>query len=274
MTIHSYQLLSGAEPVLHRLATEARFARSGQFYSQLGPIISTIEEKYPEWLVGGEGVRAHEVTFVSIADGTEVSLSDLGYRVVLTGRNDRRGYEVDDVISYSRNCEFIDDFYRSRVDPSEFLRFGFRHWWYFYFENEDLAHEWIRRTGLFNAGPLEREFEGHPIKSSYVGVFAGEKRDVRISLSVVEFAPELEREEQINSIKTHTLSEKQQAALIRQQKMAASRIRRGKTFAAAIDFDSYQEFPSKELDVGAFVRDESRELITKIRAASTEAESS
>ncbi|MBI2481360.1 MAG: hypothetical protein HYV60_22795, partial [Planctomycetia bacterium] len=213
MSIHAYQLLNGVEPVLHRLAAEARYSRSARFYSELGPIISAIEQRHPEWLVGGEGVRAHEVNFVSIADGTEISISDIGYRVVLTGRNDRRGYQNEDVLSYSRNCEFVDDLYRTRVAPDEFIRFGFRHWWYFYFEQEDIAQDWLRTIGLFNAAPLEQEFGGRPNKSSYVGVFSGDERDVRISLSVVEFAPELEREEQINTVKTHNLSERQRIAL-------------------------------------------------------------
>lgn len=94
---------------MHRIAAEIRFARSGEFYGCVGELYDAVTKEKPEWLIAPEGIKISEVSFISIADGTEAYFSDTALRLVMAARADRHPYTNEVVLAFSRTCGFALD---------------------------------------------------------------------------------------------------------------------------------------------------------------------
>ncbi len=267
MTFTSTTSLGGVSPSLHRLAAEVRFARNSKFYGKVGEIYEAITIEKPDWLIAPEGLKISEVSFISTADGTEAFFSDSALRLTLVANADRKSYGPDDVLAFSRTCGFAMDLYASKAKPVEYLRMGYREWWFFFFDGEQQANDWLHSLDICDDSEGLANAFGRPLKSSIVRVYQDGESELRVSFSTMELPMEIEREDQLNQVQPRSLSLHQREALRKQQQRQASRVRKSKGFAVAIDLDSSQEFPSDPCDLARFILERNRTTFHKLSSA-------
>ena len=267
MTVRGFTLIAGKELQLRRVVLEARFSRSGAFYSRFGKMLDVLAETRPNWFFNSDMKSGLGGNFVCVASGLDASIGDNRIVASLASKPDLSPYDESEIHEFASECDFLVDLYVSNSRPAERTRIGFRQFYESDFDSTEQANQWVHSLGLFKiASALPKAFSSKVTELNFHLVLEHDSHCTRLAVETAKREVILDRNESAATIRSHTLSEKQRETLLAAEKKSAWVRRRRSTFAT-VDIDSFIESPSDEILTGEFIKTHFRSAITNFMDA-------
>jgi hypothetical protein len=252
--------IKGKDGILHKLVYEVRYNNGFLYLDRCGLTAKRIMSTFPEWIVKSQDVSPQNAPLVSLANGAKFSFGALKYDLSM---DQPMGREValteNDVNGFITQADSVTRIVHEELELQEFTRVGFRMWYLFGGNSKEECEDWIDKLGIFKVEKsLTDAFSGNVQSQNHVVVLSGQDRNIRLAVNGVENLAQLDLGNEILSIQAHKLSQKQNAMLIKQNKVR-QRLRVNPSFATMIDVDAFVEKPIDAV-AGDYIQESFRQI--------------
>jgi len=258
--------IRGKTALLERVSFELKYKFGFTYLDKCGRILNAIMRDRPEWALRGSASSPQATALFSMENGCTFNFS--AESVVLTIERPSGGEPLkpSEVDRFAEQVDFVSRVVIDQLGINEFTRIGFRCWYLFGCKDSEEAETWLLDLGCYSISPKVAEAFGGSVKNTnFAAIIEGKDRDFRVTLNGVENLAHVDLGSEIMNIRTSMLS-KDQGRILREQMKVRRRMLVNPGFAAAIDVDSFQDYPIT-VDPAEFIKTSILEIETGLNAA-------